>query len=236
MLDDFTNAEARWRYVADGVMGGVSQGQVRYGDGFVQLTGEVSTDNNGGFIQVRRDLPGGLPPQTQTLRLSVRGNGETYFVFLRTQGLARVWYSYRHSFVAGPDWTNVTLPLADFTASHADMPANFSPDSSSALASSHMAAIIRPMSAFARLRSSDSGLAPSGPTLGKIQTQLTPNQNELAVVQAFMADQPRKMRLNTHSLSEPIHGLTDRRGVKDGFVPHRKALKIVDQGIPRCRA
>lgn len=128
IFDDFSSPQTRWTYVADSVMGGVSQGRASFADGLAQLTGRVSTDNNGGFIQMRRDIPGGLPPETRGLTLSVRGNGETYYVFLRTVGLNRVWYSYRHSFVAGPEWAEVTLDLADFTASHADMPATFTPD------------------------------------------------------------------------------------------------------------
>lgn len=128
MFDDFSAAADRWSYVADGVMGGVSQGGATFPEGAVRLTGQVSTDNNGGFIQVRRDIEGGLPVDTQGLRLSVRGNGDAYYVFLRTQGLARVWHSYRHSFVAPDDWTEVELRLADFTPSHAEMPPSFTPD------------------------------------------------------------------------------------------------------------
>ena len=128
ILDDFTAADGRWSFVADGVMGGVSQGDARFLDGAIRLRGEVSTDNNGGFIQVRRNLESGFPEDTRGVLLSVRGNGETYYVFLRSQGLTRVWHSYRHAFVAGPDWAVVDLDLADFTPSHADMPASFTPD------------------------------------------------------------------------------------------------------------
>ena len=46
-----------WRYLSDQVMGGVSEGQVSLEqDGdmvFTRLTGNVRTDNNGGFIQLR---------------------------------------------------------------------------------------------------------------------------------------------------------------------------------------
>ncbi len=46
-----------WQYVSDRVMGGVSDGQVTLEqDGdmyFARLTGNVSTANNGGFIQLR---------------------------------------------------------------------------------------------------------------------------------------------------------------------------------------
>ena len=46
-----------WKYVSDRVMGGVSEGNVyleKDGDtSFARLIGDVSTRNNGGFIQLR---------------------------------------------------------------------------------------------------------------------------------------------------------------------------------------
>ena len=46
----------QWSYLADTVMGGVSEGSAEFGnsglDKTIRLTGEVSTANNGGFIQV----------------------------------------------------------------------------------------------------------------------------------------------------------------------------------------
>ncbi|MEJ6388049.1 CIA30 family protein [Gymnodinialimonas ulvae] len=118
---------AQWDYVADGVMGGVSRGGARLEEGALRLTGEVSTANNGGFIQVRRRFDGGWPEGTDGLRLRVRGNGERYFVFLRTTGLSRVWQSYRASFVTTEDWSEVSLALADFRPSHDGMRAVFAP-------------------------------------------------------------------------------------------------------------
>ena len=52
---------AYWRFVTDGVMGGVSKGGLRFGrdpDGtaFARMTGDVSTANNGGFIQFRAGI------------------------------------------------------------------------------------------------------------------------------------------------------------------------------------
>ena len=51
----------QWSYLADTVMGGVSEGSAEFGnsglDKTIRLTGEVSTANNGGFIQVRSSVP-----------------------------------------------------------------------------------------------------------------------------------------------------------------------------------
>ncbi|MEJ6395562.1 CIA30 family protein [Gymnodinialimonas sp. 2305UL16-5] len=125
------NPAARWTYVADGVMGGVSEGQIRFAetdDGpAVHLSGEVSTENNGGFIQVRRRFDGGWPATASGLSIRVRGNGETYYIFLRTHGLARVWFSYRFAFRAEEAWRDIDMPFSQFTPSHPGMPADFDP-------------------------------------------------------------------------------------------------------------
>lgn len=124
MFEDFgTGADARWRYIADGVMGGVSTGGASMalqasGGGTMRLTGTVSTENNGGFIQVRRTLPDGFPEGTQGLSLTARGNGETYFVFLRTTELRRPWQYYSATFTPGANWGGANIPLSAFKASH----------------------------------------------------------------------------------------------------------------------
>ena len=59
LKDNFENHNL-WEYIADDVMGGVSKGNVEFqnveGSNIALLQGNVSTDNNGGFIQIRRAL------------------------------------------------------------------------------------------------------------------------------------------------------------------------------------
>ncbi len=55
VLENFSDLpESRWEFIADTVMGGVSTGNVQFlskdGQGFLKLSGKVSTENNGGFI------------------------------------------------------------------------------------------------------------------------------------------------------------------------------------------
>ena len=121
-------AAQRWTYVADGVMGGVSQGQAQIADGAVRRTGEVSLENNGGFIQVRNRFDTAWPATATALTIDAKGNGETYYVFLRTKGLARVWYSYRFAFDTRENWSTIEMPFAAFKPSHSGMPATFTPD------------------------------------------------------------------------------------------------------------
>ena len=122
MIEDFeVKPETRWRFFTDGVMGGVSSGQVKFlNDGnkaYAHMTGNVSTENKGGFIQMRMELPDGAPEDTVGVRLKVRGNGQTYFVHLRTSGTMLPWQYYQASFEATQDWTEVRLPLDAFKRS-----------------------------------------------------------------------------------------------------------------------
>ncbi|WP_056035972.1 CIA30 family protein [Loktanella sp. 3ANDIMAR09] len=106
-----------WRFISDQVMGGVSTGGVDFhgtgGRHFATLVGDVSTENNGGFIQIRRDVDG-LPAGATAMVLTVRGNGAAYKVHLRTRQSERPWHYFAASFDAPAEWTDITLPLADF--------------------------------------------------------------------------------------------------------------------------
>jgi hypothetical protein len=125
---------ARWQAITDQVMGGVSRGAVALEDVAGQpalvLSGAVSLDNNGGFIQMACDLMDDGGPFDASglaaLRLRVRGDGVDYGLHLRTTDLARPWQSYRLAFRAPTDWTDVMLPLADAEPHRTDAP--FRPD------------------------------------------------------------------------------------------------------------
>jgi len=106
-----------WSYLADTVMGGVSRGSARIEGDALRLTGTVSTENRGGFIQARVAMPDGLPPGATALRLRVRGNGERYFIHLRTTRTSLPWQYYQQGFETGQDWAEVRLPLSGFQPS-----------------------------------------------------------------------------------------------------------------------
>ena len=87
MLDDFDpSPKVEWNFVADSVMGGVSSGEVLLGnDGsetFASMIGNVSTENNGGFIQFRSNLDERLDKEVKGVYLKVKGNGEKYYIHL----------------------------------------------------------------------------------------------------------------------------------------------------------
>lgn len=122
MIETFeTSPETRWRFFTDTVMGGVSSGQVTFldenGQSYAQMTGRVSTQNNGGFIQMRMELPDGAAAHATGVRLSVRGNGQQYFVHLRTGGSRLPWQYYQAGFTVTADWAEVRLPFDRFERS-----------------------------------------------------------------------------------------------------------------------
>ncbi|MEZ5583669.1 MAG: CIA30 family protein [Candidatus Competibacteraceae bacterium] len=95
----------------------------------MRLTGEVSLENNGGFIQMALDLSreGVLNASAyRGLRLLVRGNGEEYNAHLRTPDTVRPWQSYRASFNAPDTWHEVHLPFAQFKPYRLDAPLDVS--------------------------------------------------------------------------------------------------------------
>ena len=127
-----SDSSKNWRYISDRVMGGVSEGQVELEqDGemiFARLTGNVSTRNRGGFIQmnlasswfnrplmiqsIRNSEKDGK--KLKGVRLNVRGNGETYYIFIQTNETRSVSDHYRASFVADNDWGMIDLPFGQF--------------------------------------------------------------------------------------------------------------------------
>jgi hypothetical protein len=126
---DMTPAkELEWIYLADTVMGGESQGSAGMDGDALRLTGTVSTANSGGFIQARTYVQQGLAEDVTGLRLRVRGNGEPYFVHLRTVLTILPWQYYQAEFATGADWAEVTIPLTDFRSSGGMMPRSINPE------------------------------------------------------------------------------------------------------------
>lgn len=110
-----------WTYVSDQVMGGVSEGQAQVEGPLeapnLHLTGRVSTANRGGFLQVRVKLAQPLPEGAQGVVVATRGNGEGYFVHLRTRGTLLPWQYYQAPIPSGPDWQEIRVPFSAFRPS-----------------------------------------------------------------------------------------------------------------------
>lgn len=123
---------AEWRLFTDAVMGGVSKATMTRetvdARAAIRLQGDVSLDNNGGFVQISLDLrqDGGAIDASpwRGIELDVFGNGEEYALNLRTSDLERPWQSYRHAFRADPRWRTVQLSFNDFAPSRTEIPLN----------------------------------------------------------------------------------------------------------------
>ena len=110
-----------WRLVTDNVMGGVSHGVLRRvqvdGKECIRLSGEVSTANNGGFIQMALDIDNPVAMKATAydgIRVNVYGNAEQYNMHLRTQDLRLPWQAYRKTFSATATWQQIDLPFNSF--------------------------------------------------------------------------------------------------------------------------
>jgi hypothetical protein len=119
-----------WQMLSDAVMGGVSSGRITAetvaGRRALRMRGDVSLENNGGFIQIALDLA----PAGGTVDASgytgvvaeVYGNGEEYGLHLRTPDIARPWQSYRQSFRAEAEWREIRLPFSGFVPHRIEVP------------------------------------------------------------------------------------------------------------------
>ena len=120
LKDDFTN-ENEWTYIADNLMGGISDGGVEFNsvdsNVYALLSGNVSTENNGGFIQIRRELKNIDLSKAKSIRVYARGNNEKYYIFLRTTGTILPWQYYSHEFTVNEEYNEFIMPIKDFKKS-----------------------------------------------------------------------------------------------------------------------
>ncbi|MEM9925094.1 MAG: CIA30 family protein [Cyanobacteria bacterium P01_D01_bin.50] len=120
-LFDFGNPSIEvknvWGAVDDVVMGGVSQSNIKLSSGKALFSGNVSTENSGGFASVRTKNfdPSFNLSGYEGLEIKVKGDGKRYKFLLRTEtnwdGMA-----YCYSFDTSPDtWINIKIPFTEFT-------------------------------------------------------------------------------------------------------------------------
>ena len=134
IIDDFTdNPERRWQFYTDQVMGGVSEGRASVrldSEGqYIRLEGLVSTANNGGFIQIRRNVSE-KSRDAKGILLKVRGNGENYYIHVNTSETIFMPQQYRFYYQAifptSKEWSEVKLPFSSFKRSNPQISKNFS--------------------------------------------------------------------------------------------------------------
>jgi monofunctional biosynthetic peptidoglycan transglycosylase len=114
LIFDFENQSEidYWRIVNDGVMGGLSQSEIVYGDGKTAIfRGIVSLENNGGFASTRT-----IPRSYELgghdgIRIRVRGDGKKYQFRMRTNDRFD-GISYRYEFITQMNtWMLIDIPF-----------------------------------------------------------------------------------------------------------------------------
>ena len=120
-----------WIYIADTVMGGVSEGYAGYvkKKASIRLSGTVSTKNNGGFIQVRTNMDPSGSRGKKGIRIEVKGNNEIYNVHLRNGSSRLPWQYYAAEFMAPDSWVTIDLPFSNFNKSSTLMNTKMDPTS-----------------------------------------------------------------------------------------------------------
>jgi monofunctional biosynthetic peptidoglycan transglycosylase len=111
---DFSRGAVAWPHINDGVMGGISSGEMSSGDGYATFEGTVSFENNGGFSSVRSEAVVHDLSAYEGLVLRVRGDGKRYGFRLKTDAsFDGVSYQVQIEPPAG-EWAEIVAPFTDF--------------------------------------------------------------------------------------------------------------------------
>ena len=131
MFKDNFQDPSQWRYIGDNVMGGISSGNVEFkiidGEAVAILSGSVTTENNGGFIQIRRNLNDFKLENSNSIRLVAKGNSQKYYIFLRTTGTILPWQYYASEFTVNENFNEFVLPIRGFEKSGFLLAKNINP-------------------------------------------------------------------------------------------------------------
>ena len=120
-----------WSFFTDGVMGGLSEGQAKINNinniPCYQMTGNVTTENNGGFIQIRALInPMINANKYEGVYIKVYGNNKRYSLFVRTKLTLAPWQYYSYNFMTKDTWLKIKAPFKDFKKSNFYQPKKLS--------------------------------------------------------------------------------------------------------------
>ena len=119
-IDNLNDQRVKWIPFSDQVMGGISEvnflEKEEDGLSFYHMEGNVSTENNGGFIQFRAEIE--IEDKGyKGLKIKTRGNGEEYYLFIRTTKTRLPWLYYGSSFSTTDQWQWIEIPFSSFKKS-----------------------------------------------------------------------------------------------------------------------
>ncbi len=126
--NNLQNVKQDWEFISDQVMGGVSSGKIdlisESSRNFIRLSGNVSTENNGGFIQFRSDFDF-EKKNFKGIRIKAKGFPSKYYIHIRTTFLLLPWQYYSGAFEVSENWQTFEILFNDFEKSNFYQPSNF---------------------------------------------------------------------------------------------------------------
>ena len=110
---DISNNPQDWYEVTDRVMGGKSNLQVEFVEETFILRGNVTTQNNGGFVRLVQDIK--LNDDALSgISFLARGNDEVYEIHATLRGVKMPPWSYMsHSFQVTDEWRRYEIYFKD---------------------------------------------------------------------------------------------------------------------------
>ncbi|MDG1674896.1 MAG: CIA30 family protein [Flavobacteriales bacterium] len=109
-----------WRPLNDGVMGGLSEGEVEVRDSSITWHGQTRLENNGGFASLRSTWSARDLSDLDRIVVTCRGTGGPFKLTMETSG--RWWMPYAYaSFAPTAEWHEVVIPASDLKWSQAQM-------------------------------------------------------------------------------------------------------------------
>ena len=118
LIYDFTSESTleNWWIVNDGVMGGLSEGEMYIDEeGHAVFTGKVRLENNGGFTSIRYDIDTKNIENKTFATIRLKGDGKRYQFRVKTD--RDDWFSYIYHFETSGDWETIRIPLAEMKPS-----------------------------------------------------------------------------------------------------------------------
>jgi len=108
----------KWSIVNDGVMGGLSQSKASLDANALLFTGNVSLQNNGGFVSLRSPMGKYDLSAYNYCEIRFRSDTSRKFEILIEKDTPFYLPKFRAKFGAGSkDWETITIPLRDFEIS-----------------------------------------------------------------------------------------------------------------------
>ena len=108
---EFSPNEPTWYVINDGVMGGVSSSSVNVENGFLEFSGQVRLENNGGFASVRSAPAQYDLSAFRGVKLRVRGDGKRYAFQIGTSLARGVLYRTEFNTINN-EWLEVSIPFS----------------------------------------------------------------------------------------------------------------------------